>query len=56
MVVQSVMDVADLNHDGTISQFEMMMVSYVAIDLLDHVHTAEELKVVQEAVAKVFCG
>jgi hypothetical protein len=43
LVVESVMGVADLNGNPTITPIETMVVRFVVTDILDHVATNEEL-------------
>ena len=47
------MNVADLNRTGTISQLDMMVVRFVATDMINHVCTHEELGVMQTVVEEV---
>lgn len=53
IVVESVMDVADLTGDGTISPIEMMVARFVATDMLDHVATHEELSTMSLVASEV---
>jgi Ca2+-binding EF-hand superfamily protein len=53
LVVESVMGVADLNGNGTITPIEMMVVRFVATDILDHVATNEELCAMNAVAAQV---
>ena len=53
MVVDSVFGVADLNHKGYITPVDMMVVQFVATDLLDHVATEEELCAMQKVASEV---
>lgn len=47
------MGVADLDGNGTISPLEMMVVQFVATDILDHVATHEELVAMSYVVSEV---
>mmetsp|Transcript_22191 Transcript_22191/g.51184 ORF Transcript_22191/g.51184 Transcript_22191/m.51184 type:complete len:185 (+) Transcript_22191:3-557(+) len=53
LVVENIMSVADLDKSGTIKPMEMMIVSYVAMDMLDHVVTEQEALVMQKVVLEV---
>lgn len=53
LVVESVMDVADLSGDGTISPIEMIVAQFVATDMLDHVATHEELCAMSDVASEV---
>jgi len=53
LVMESIMNVADLNRTGTISQLDMMVVRFVATDMINHVCTHEELGVMQTVVEEV---
>jgi 5'-nucleotidase len=53
MVVDSVFGVADLNHTGVITPVDMMVVQFVATDMLDHVATNEELAIMQKVASEV---
>ena len=55
LVMESVMSVADLSGDGTITPIEMMVARFVATDMLDHVATHEELQTMS-LVAKEVLG
>jgi predicted RecB family endonuclease len=48
-----VFSVADLDNSGTISALEQMIVQFVAMDMMDHVATAEEFQVVSNIAAQV---
>jgi hypothetical protein len=51
LVVDSIMGVADLNQVGYITKLDMMVVQFVASDMLDHVATTEELGVMSSVAA-----
>ena len=53
LVVDNIMSVADLNENGTITPLEMMVVQFVATDILDHICTKEELNTMKNIAAKV---
>ncbi|KAL7571301.1 hypothetical protein ACA910_008953 [Epithemia clementina (nom. ined.)] len=53
LVVDNIMSVADLDGNGRISPLELMVVHYVATDLLDHVKTDQEMAILRQTVAKV---
>jgi 2',3'-cyclic-nucleotide 2'-phosphodiesterase (5'-nucleotidase family)/Ca2+-binding EF-hand superfamily protein len=53
LVVDNIMSVADMNGDGFISPLEMMIVQFVATDIIDHVCTKDELKAMKDVAAKV---
>jgi 2',3'-cyclic-nucleotide 2'-phosphodiesterase (5'-nucleotidase family)/Ca2+-binding EF-hand superfamily protein len=53
LVVDNIMAVADMNGDGTITPLEMMIVQFVATDMVDHVCTKDELKAMKDVAAKV---
>ena len=53
LVVESIMNVADLHHTGTISPLDMMVVRFVATDMIDHVCTHQELGVMKTVVSEV---
>lgn len=52
LVVDNIMSVADLNENGTITPLEMMVVQFVATDILDHICT-KELNTMKNIAAKV---
>ena len=53
LAVDNIMSVADVLNTGTISPLEMMVVQFVATDMLDHVCTSEELGVMQKVALEV---
>lgn len=53
LVVDNIMSVADMDDDGKIDPIEMMIVHYVATDLVDHVTTEREFQALQETAAHV---
>jgi Ca2+-binding EF-hand superfamily protein len=53
LIVESIMNVADLNHTGTISALDMMVVRFVATDMKNHIATHQELGVMKTVVAEV---
>ena len=53
LVVDNIMGVGDMNGDGTITPLEMMIVQFVATDIIDHVCDEEELKTMKEVAARV---
>jgi hypothetical protein len=53
LVVDSVFSVADLNHKGFITPIDMMVVQFVASDMLNHVVSYEELGVLQKVASEV---
>jgi 2',3'-cyclic-nucleotide 2'-phosphodiesterase (5'-nucleotidase family)/Ca2+-binding EF-hand superfamily protein len=53
LVMESVMGVADLSRDGTITPIEMMVARFVATDMLDHVATHEELHTMSLVASEV---
>jgi 2',3'-cyclic-nucleotide 2'-phosphodiesterase (5'-nucleotidase family)/Ca2+-binding EF-hand superfamily protein len=53
LVVDNIMAVADMNGDGIITPLEMMIVQFVATDIIDHVCTNDELKAMKDVAAKV---
>jgi Ca2+-binding EF-hand superfamily protein len=53
LVVDNIMAVADMNGDGTITPLEMMIVQFVATDIIDHGCTKDELKAMNDVAAKV---
>ena len=53
LVVESIMNVADLHHTGTISPLDMMVVRFVATDMIGHVCTHQELGVMKTVVSEV---
>ena len=53
LVVDNIMAVADINGDGTITPLEMMIVQFVATDMIDHVCTKDELNAMKDIAAKV---
>jgi Ca2+-binding EF-hand superfamily protein len=53
LVVDNIMSVADIDHSGYISPLEMMVVQFVATDMLNHVCTREELSVMRKVASEV---
>ena len=53
LVAESVMDVADLSRTGTITPLDMAVVQFIATDMLNHVCTREELRVMEAVVSEV---
>lgn len=53
LVVDSVFSVADLNLTGVITPVDMMVVQFVASDMLDHIATNDELAAMQRVAAEV---
>jgi 2',3'-cyclic-nucleotide 2'-phosphodiesterase (5'-nucleotidase family)/Ca2+-binding EF-hand superfamily protein len=53
LVVDSIFSVADMSNDGTITPLEMMVTQYVATDMIDHVCSKEELKVLKDVALEV---
>jgi Ca2+-binding EF-hand superfamily protein len=53
LVVDNVFSVADLNHKGCITPVDMMVVQFVASDMLNHVVSHEELGVMQKVASEV---
>mmetsp|Transcript_14267 Transcript_14267/g.18632 ORF Transcript_14267/g.18632 Transcript_14267/m.18632 type:complete len:657 (+) Transcript_14267:74-2044(+) len=53
LVVDNIMSVADLDGSGNISPLEMMVVNFVATDILSHVTTEEENTRLRETVSQV---
>jgi Ca2+-binding EF-hand superfamily protein len=53
LVVESIMSVADITGNGTITPIEMMVVRFVATDMVDHVASHEELEAMTHVAAQV---
>ena len=53
LVVDSVFGVADLNQKGVITPVDMMVVQFVASDMLDHIATDDELCAMQKVASEV---
>ena len=53
LVVDNVFSVADLDQKGYITPIDMMVVRFVAGDMLKHVATKDEMCVMQQVVSKV---
>jgi Ca2+-binding EF-hand superfamily protein len=53
LVMESIMNVADLKSTGTISALDMMVIQFVATDMKNHVATDEECGVMKAVVADV---
>lgn len=53
LVMESVMSVADLSGDGTITPIEMMVARFVATDMMDHVATHDELQTMSLVASEV---
>ena len=53
LVVDNVFAVADLNAKGVITPLDMMVVQFVASDMLNHVADQEELSVMQKVASQV---
>jgi len=53
LVVDNIMSIADADSGGTITPLEMMMVRFVATDMIDHICSEEELKVMKKVVSEV---
>jgi 2',3'-cyclic-nucleotide 2'-phosphodiesterase (5'-nucleotidase family) len=53
LVVDNIMAVADMDGDGTITPLEMMIVQFIATDIVDHVCTKNELKAMKDVAANV---
>jgi 2',3'-cyclic-nucleotide 2'-phosphodiesterase (5'-nucleotidase family) len=53
LVVDSVFGVADLNQKGVITPVDMMVIQFVASDMLDHIATADEVAAMQRVASEV---
>lgn len=53
LVVDNIFAVADGNQDGIITAVDMMIVQYVASDMINHVTTGEELEALQKVASEV---
>jgi 2',3'-cyclic-nucleotide 2'-phosphodiesterase (5'-nucleotidase family) len=53
LVVDNIMSVADLRHTGYITPLDMMVVQFVASDMIKHVCTTEELSVMSKVASEV---
>jgi 2',3'-cyclic-nucleotide 2'-phosphodiesterase (5'-nucleotidase family) len=53
LVVDSVFGVADLNQKGVITPVDMMVMQFVASDMLDHIATDDELAAMQRVASEV---
>jgi hypothetical protein len=53
LVVDSVFGVADLNQKGVITPVDMMVMQFVASDMLDHIATADEIAAMQRVASEV---
>ena len=53
LVVDNVMAIADVNGSGTILPIDMMIVHFVATDMVHHVSTEDECRVMRETAAHV---
>jgi len=53
LVLENMFSIADMTNSGTITPLEMMIVQFVATDIIDHVCSRKELKLMQEVASKV---
>jgi hypothetical protein len=53
LVVDSVFGVADLNQKGVITPVDMVVIQFVASDMLDYIATADEVAAMQRAASDV---
>jgi 5'-nucleotidase len=53
LIVDNVFSICDLDDDGSISRTEMMICQYVATDMLKHVGTKDEIRIIKSIVVNV---
>lgn len=53
LVIDNIMSIGDADNGGTITPLEMMMVRFVATDMIDHVCSADELRTMRKVVSEV---
>jgi len=53
LMVENIFSVADMNQSGTISALEQIIISFAAKDMLNHIETENELKVLAEVAKEV---
>lgn len=55
LMLDNVFSIADLDRSGSISALEQMVVRFSATDMLQHVVTTDEMKVLSKVAAEVLC-